>query len=257
MTLLATFTLMARKGRRALSFIVILFFFIPGFGQKPKRSELERMPVDLETDFALSSLPLHARQGATVYLLDPGKGYYIARKGSNGFVCFTVRTEWERGEFRNDLATPISFDAEGARTIFPVYADVEAMRASGKFTAQQIKDTIASRFHKKYYKAPSRPGISYMIAPIMRTYDGSSSEVVTMSIPHYMFYAPYLSESDIGGNSTNGGPLVLGDGGPHGYIIVPAGVTEKAKIIEENKELLKRLADYKSYLKAGEGMGHH
>ncbi|MHA4809013.1 hypothetical protein ACX0G9_12945 [Flavitalea flava] len=29
------------------------------------------MPVSLETDFALSALPAHLREGATVYLLDP------------------------------------------------------------------------------------------------------------------------------------------------------------------------------------------
>ncbi len=120
---------------------------------------LEKMPADLETDFALSALPPQLRSAATVYLLDPEKGFYISRQGTNGFVCFIARTEWEWAEFRQDLATPISYDAEGAKTIMPIYIDVAAMRASGKFTPVQIKDTVIARIKIGYYKAPSRPGI--------------------------------------------------------------------------------------------------
>jgi len=231
----------------------MVFLAVQSFAQK-----LEKMPVDLETDFALSAMPAHVRGGATVYLLDPEKGYYIGKQGTNGFICFVMRTDWEHGEFRNDIATPISYDAEGAKTIWPTYADVEEMRASGKVTAAQMKEMMTERFQKGYYKAPARPGISYMVAPIMRAYDGSSPRVLTMELPHYMFYAPYLSEADIGGNSHDGGPVILGDGkGPHGYIIIPAGAMEKAKITEENKELLKRLTDYRSYFKVESKGSHH
>ena len=55
------------------------------------------MPVDLETDFALSSLPPYVRNDATRYLLDVEKGYYIARQGKNDFICFVLRTQWETG----------------------------------------------------------------------------------------------------------------------------------------------------------------
>ncbi|MGI8950577.1 MAG: hypothetical protein ACR2FN_03220 [Chitinophagaceae bacterium] len=92
------------------------------------------MPVKLEKDFALSARAFHLRNNATVYLLDTQKGYYIAHKGSNGFICFVTRTEWKWGKFRKDVAAAISYDAEGARTIFPVYQDVAAMRASVQTT---------------------------------------------------------------------------------------------------------------------------
>jgi len=65
------------------------------------------MPPDLETDFALSSLPTYIRDSATVYLLDPEKGFYVARQGTNGFICFVLRTYWELAEFRQDLASAI------------------------------------------------------------------------------------------------------------------------------------------------------
>src|SRR6476659_1595875 len=113
----------------------ILFIFtaaLQGLGQTKGDWKLEKMPADLETDFALSALPPQLRDATTVYLLDPDKGYYISRQGTNGFVCFIARTEWEWAEFRQDLATPISYDAEGGKTIMPVYLDVAAMHASGK-----------------------------------------------------------------------------------------------------------------------------
>ena len=40
--------------------------------------KLERMPESLESRYAVSALPPHLRDGATVYLLDPAKGY-VAR----------------------------------------------------------------------------------------------------------------------------------------------------------------------------------
>jgi hypothetical protein len=229
-----------------------------GFCQKLADSKLEKIPADLERDYALSALPPHLRKGATVYLLDPAKGYYMAKKGTNGFICFITRTEWEWGEFRKDLTMPISFDPAGVKAIFPVYQDVAVMRASGKFTARQIKDRVIDRIRKGIYKAPSRPGISYMLAPVMRGYPGNptNNEIMTMSMPHYMFYAPYLNDADIGGDP-NQGPFVsnpensvMGDKkGPYGYIILPAGEAEAAKIVNANSDLLKRLAAYRSYYK--------
>jgi hypothetical protein len=243
----------AKNSQRTLSFFVVVFFSLQSSAQK-----LEKMPIDLETDFALSSMPPHMRAGATVYLLDPEKGYYVGKLGTNGFICFVARTDWEHGEFRNDFAAAISYDAEGAKSIWPTFADVEQMRASGKVTGAELKNIMTERFKKGYYKAPARPGISYMVAPIMRVYNGSSPNMLTMNLPHYMFYAPYISEADIGGNSPSGGPMILGDGkGPHGYIIIPAGEMEKAKIIEENAALLKRLTDYRSYFNVESKGTHH
>jgi hypothetical protein len=254
-----------KKCQKAFSLLIILSVFflslilpVRGFCQKLTDSKLEKMPVDLERDYALSALPPHLRKGATVYLLDPTKGYYPAQKGTNGFICFITRTEWEWGEFRKDLTMPISFDAAGAKAIFPVYQDVAVMRASGNFTAKQIRDIVIDRIRKGIYKAPSRPGISYMLAPVMRGYPGgpTNTQIMTMSMPHYMFYAPYMNNSDIGGDP-NQGPFVnnpdntiIGDKkGPYGYIILPAGEAEQAKIVNASSDLLKRLVAYKSYYK--------
>ena len=256
----------AKKCRGALAVIVLIFIAAQSMAQKAAGWELEKMPVSLETDFALSALPPQLRHNATVYLLDPKKGYYIAHKGSNGFICFVDRTDWEWAEFRQDDAAAIAYDAEGARTIFPVFVDVAAMRATGKFTPLQIKNIVIDRIRKGVYKAPARTGISYMLAPVMRVYPGKPdhNNLMTMNMPHYMFYAPYITNTDIG-NIPDGqadGPVVNNPGAmwlgerksPYGFIILPASPTDKAKIMSENKELLKRLISYKPYFKAAGSM---
>jgi len=236
-----------------------------GHAQQVAGWQLDKMPADLETDLALSALPARLRGGATVFLLDPAKGYYVGRKGTNGFICFITRTNWEWADFRKDLFAPMAYDPEGARTIWPMYRDAAAMRATGKFTPLQVRDTVAGRVRRGYYKAPAREGVSYMLAPIMRVYTGKPGDrtVLTMSMPHYMFYAPYVSNADLGTDpNSDTGPVVLNSGntvlgsgkGPEGYIIMAANAAETTKIMADGQALLKRLATYSPYLKVDGGM---
>jgi hypothetical protein len=252
-------------------FLLTLLFAVAAanarLAAQPATAKLEQMPVALETEYALSALPTHLRGDASVYLLDPKKGLYLARKGNNGFVCFVARTEWEWVEFRDDVAAPISFDAEGARTILPLYIDIEQMRASGQVTPQQLRDTMMSRIRRGYYKAPSRAGISYMLSPIMRVYhdDPRSNKVVTMSMPHVMFYAPWITNKDVGIEDNadhepwliNAGQWLLGFGkSPYGYLIVPVGEAQTHQIREDGKKLVDALAQYNARFVVSE-MDHH
>jgi hypothetical protein len=239
-----------------------------GFAQQIQGWQLEKMPADLETEYALSSLPPRLRNNANVYLLDPTKGYYISRKGTNGFSVFINRTQWELAEFIPDVYTTISYDEEGSKTYLPVYFDVATMRASGKYSPAQIRDTIVQRVKDGIYKAPSRAGISYMLGPINRGRVGDMG-IVNEVMPHYMFYAPRVDNNDIGGAWITGGyqPFAVNSGDNildkshsiFNYIIIAAGETEKAKIMEENKGLLQRLEEYKSIfkIKPGGEMAHH
>jgi hypothetical protein len=247
---------LAKSCRRALSPVVILLAGIQGFGQNYNDWKLERMPADLEKDFALSSLPPRLRDGATVYLLDPNKGYYIARQGTNGFSVFINRTQWEKAEFlQNGPYSAISYDAEGAKIYLPVFFAVAEMRATGKYSPEQIRDTIVRRVNDGTYKGPARAGISYMLCPINRGV--VDKEVINEVMPHYMFYAPRIENKDIGGAWDGGhSPFAINSGdfldkehSIFNLIIVPVGETEKEKIIEENKNLLDRLAAYKPYFK--------
>jgi hypothetical protein len=92
---------------------------------------LNKMPKDLEERYALSALPPHLCEEATVYLLDPARGYMLDRKGTNGFSCFVERIEQERADFRNDVYAAVCFDAEGSEKIVPVWMDTAKMRAEG------------------------------------------------------------------------------------------------------------------------------
>src|SRR5215467_8408585 len=75
-------------GRCTLWVLFIVNTATRGLGQTTDEWKLEKMPAELETDFALSSLPPQLRGAATVYLLDPEKGYVVSKQGTNGFVCF-------------------------------------------------------------------------------------------------------------------------------------------------------------------------
>ena len=226
------------------------------FAQQTNDWQLDKMPQALETDYALSALPPHLRDGATVYLLDPAKGYYMARKGTNGFTAFVERTDWSRGEFLPDMYAPEGFDSIGSKTLVPIFFEIAAMRASGKYTAEQLRDIVVKRVDEGIYKAPPRTGICYMLSPLLRTNNGDG--IGNMVMPHYMFYAPYLNNADIGGGWIPGGhqPFIIGSAGAldkahaiFNYIGIAAGETEKAKIVEDNKDLLARLAAYKPFLK--------
>jgi hypothetical protein len=248
----------AKNCRRPISLVVLflipILFSVQCFGQNTSWL-LDKMPPDLETDFALSALPPRLRDSATVYLLDPAKGYYMARRGTNGFSAYVHRTEWERAEFVQDTYAAISYDAEGAKTYLPVAFAAAEMRASGKYSPLEIRDTILKRVMNGTYKAPSRTGVSYMLGPVLRTHQ-DDGKIVNMVMPHFMFYAPGVDNTDIGGVWDGHTPFAIGNGNildkKHSifnFIIIPAGDMEKGAIIEANIDLLRRLGEYKSCLR--------
>jgi hypothetical protein len=222
--------------------------------------KLEQMPEALEARLALTALPPHLRDGATVYLLDPARGYIVDRRGTNGFSCFVMRTEWmwPQFPFRDDIFVPMSYDEEGSTKMMPVWMDVAQMRARG-LSPKQVYEEIMKGFGNGTYQKPARSGISYMIAPLMRTYPApNATEVVTFSGPHYMFYAPNVRDAAIGGKPFSQYPFILSQGpGPHDVIILLVGETEKAKILTDSSDLLRELCAYRKYLCLNTGIHEH
>ncbi len=222
--------------------------------QTPKAmNKIEPLPRDLEIQLALSALPPHLRDNATVYVLNPDKGFEVARKGTNGFVAFVARTgddtfrgSWPLTEYRDDILYPISFDKAGANAQMRIFFDAAEMQAKGT-SPGELKRIMQERFKKGYYNAPKRAGISYMLSPILRTYFNpeESDGVVTLNIPHVMYYAPNVSNKDIGGGKLGGiYPFVIMPG-PLGYMIQLLGQTETAAITKEYEEMLARLCKIK------------
>jgi hypothetical protein len=211
---------------------------------------IERMPAALETRYALSALPPAMRDQAAVYLLDPAKGYQLARKGASGFTCIVERTAWERADFRNDIYVPLCYDRAGTRTYLKVIMDAAALRAAGMSPAA-LKAEIEKRYRDGTYTPPDKPGLSYMVAPVMRTWMLPDGQVHTMPMVHLMFYAPNLADADIAG--TPGlEPLrafIFEEGLPQQrYMVVFAGEAELARIRSDEKALLSDLCAYRSVL---------
>ena len=226
--------------------------------------KVEPLPRDLEIQLALSALPPHLRDNATVYILNPNKGFEVARKGTNGFHAFVARTgddtfrgSWPLTEYRDDILYPISFDEAGTRAQMRVFFDAAQMQAKGT-PPQELKRIIKDRYKTGYYKAPERAGVSYMLSPILRTYVNpeESDQVYTATVPHVMYYAPNVTNEDIGGAKPEiqfkdtgmyvytPYPFVIMPG-PHGYMIQLVGLTERTVINKGYEEMLARLCKIK------------
>jgi hypothetical protein len=215
---------------------------------------LEPLPRDLEIQLALSALPSHLRDNATVYVLNPAKGFEVARKGTNGFHAFVARTgddtfkgSWPFTEYRSDILYPIAFDQAGSKAQMRVFFDAAEMQAKGT-PPGELKRIIQDRHKAGLYRAPERAGVSYMLSPVLRTYVSpeESDRVITSNFPHVMYYAPDISNEDIGGGKPGGmEPFVILQG-HHGYMIQPLGVTERAAINKVYAEMLARLCNIKA-----------
>jgi len=217
------------------------------------RGPLEKMPRSLEVRLALSALPPALRENAAVYVLDPAKGYILDHAGANGQNCFVGRTEWKFADYRNDVYDPICYDAVGANNHMRVWFDVAELRAKG-VDPEAMKKEIESRFRAGAYKAPNRPGFSYMTAPLMRSYMSldpkDTDSVATMSMPHIMYYAPNVVSAEAGGMPCPPCapyPFVF-ETGPHGYMIQRLGDGEAAKIVADEAGLVSDLCSYRSAL---------
>ena len=148
--------------------------------------------------------------------------------------------------YRDDILYPISFDSAGVKAQMRVFFDAAEMQAKGT-PPEELKRIMKDRYKTGYYKAPERAGISYMVSPVLRTYfnPDESDGVVTLNIPHVMYYAPNVSNEDIGGGKLGGMyPFVIMQG-PHGYIIQLLGLTERAAVNKEYEEMLGRLCKIK------------
>ncbi len=241
-----------RTFQTIVAIVVLLFAFIASAENK-QVNKIEPLPRDLEIQLALSALPAHVRDNATVYVLNPDKGFEVARKGTNGFHAFVARTgddafrgSWPLTEYRDDILYPISFDAAGAKEQMRVFFDAAEMQAKGT-PPGELKKIIKDRYKAGFYKAPERAGISYMLSPILRTYFNpeESDRVITINYPHVMYYAPDVSKEDIGGGKLGGTyPFVILHG-PHGYFIQPIDLTEREAINKEYAEMLARLCKIK------------
>ena len=217
--------------------------------------ELVELPLDLEVELALSALPEELQAEATIYVRDPERGFVVHREGSNGWATFVARTsvrfygaDWEY-DYPSDQIIPQAHDAVGMAHHVVPYFDIEKMRIQG-VPAAQAKARIRARFADGTYTAPDQGGMSYMLAPIHRAYmqPTASDLVATVSFPHYMPYAPHMSEAAIGAMDPHRRSGILGhgeqDSGPHGYLYFMVQPDQADAIRAKYADLLTQLCEH-------------
>jgi hypothetical protein len=171
-------------------------------------------PRDQEIALALSAAPESLRQDAGVYVLTPG-GFVRARASRNGFTCI-VNRDGPGNE------KPTCYDAVGTKRIVPVDLVVGKLLLQGVPQAK-IEAQILAGYRSGSYHVADRPGVAYMLSDHNWDHDPSTGKTIVFP-PHVMFYAPYMTNKDIGskGDFAYGLPSI-GYRGPLGVIIVPCG----------------------------------
>jgi hypothetical protein len=111
------------KVKAVAAIVTIILIGISALPSQATETTIAPMPAELETRFALSAMPPVLRDKATVYLLDPKKGYQLSRLGASGLTCLVERTVWEWIDARNDLYIPLCYDAVGNKAHLRVIMD--------------------------------------------------------------------------------------------------------------------------------------
>jgi hypothetical protein len=178
-----------------------------------------------EIELALKAAPIHLRNGATVYTFGR-RGYEKARTGTNGFNCLVNRDGTQNGA---QSVYPTCWDPEGSRTILPAMLRVGELIAQGK-SAAEIERDIEEGFNQGRFHSPVKTGIAYMLAGDVKFDPKTGQFGATEFPPHYMIYAPGVTNADIGVSNealktTPGLPFVYSGysgGSRTAYIIVMA-----------------------------------
>lgn len=200
---------------------VLLFTAVPILAAAAAADEWRPQPLprDAEIAAALEACPPVLRQSAGVWVLTSG-GYELARPSGNGFHAVVERSQ-------PDAFEPQCLDAEGSRTTLREILLTGDLRMGGRPPAE-IERELARAWEDGRLRAPRRPGIDYMLSTRNRV-PVAPDRVISYG-PHVMFYAPYLSNEDVGGDPTgDGSPVfVVNEGRPSAYVIVPVGRADDA-----------------------------
>ncbi len=235
--------------------VVTIGLVVVGLGApEVATGQMVPLPQDLEVQLALSALPAHLRDDATIYVLDPKAGYTVFKEGSNGFVALVGRTstrfyqaDWDYA-YPTDQLIPMAYDAVGMEFHLKPWFDLARMRAEGA-SPSDAKERLRAGFTDGTYRAPNKGGISYMLSPIHRAYLAPevSGEIFTVSFPHYMPYAPHVTGKQLGNFDPTAGPFALNHGqhgaGPHGYLVFMLPVGQIAEVRTEYANLLAELCE--------------
>src|SRR5215813_15006258 len=204
--------------------LILMAIAGPAAAQYPALSEYQ-MTRDAEIALAKSAAPANVSSRATIKVLTPS-GYQVVREGENGFVCMVLRgwaaPTYTPAQFRDlvydpKVRAPICFDPEATRTVKPYY-DLRAKLGMQGQTPDQIADALQAAYVKG--ELPKRDGVSF-------AYMWSADQYLFSAVghwhPHMMVFAPYYTNSMVGGNEFGSPlPVVSDDAGtPFTVVVIP------------------------------------
>lgn len=185
---------------------------------------IEDYLADHENDeiaIARSAAPAHISDEATVLVLQTS-GYQEVRKGTNGFVCLVERSWGGKlhyvGVFWDPaVRSPNCYNAEGARTVLPMYLLRTQLVLEGKGRSEigaRLNEAIASG----ELSVPVGAAMSYMMSGAQYLHPD-----IGRWLPHIMIWMPYTSQEDWGPNALAGNdPVVFRNpGGPYAMVVIP------------------------------------
>jgi len=172
------------------------------------------LSAECEIAVARSAAPERLRAAASVYVLGDGR-YVKAIDGDGALTCIVERNHPES-------LIPQCFDRNGIESVLPAIIDRSLMALRG-VPAEEIDETSAAKMEHGEFNALPGPGVSYMMSAYNYVYVPSASRLLTVP-PHVMFYAPNVTNDDIGGSFesmvTNMGTPFVFNPGPQGYMLV-------------------------------------
>jgi hypothetical protein len=173
----------------------------------------ELMDRQREITLALSACPPALAAKAGVYVLEKS-GYVKVRDSENGFTAIV-------GHLLPNSVEPQCMSAEAARTHIPPILKVAELRAQGKSPAE-IKSFMADAFAKGVFPPVTKLSVDYMLSPENLPPSDAGAGVPEHYPPHVMFFAPGVTNADLGVDGSDDGiALVAAEGTPQAIIIVP------------------------------------
>lgn len=173
-----------------------------------------------EIALALSACPPSVASKAAVYVLG-NSGYVRVRDSDNGFTAIVEHT-------LPNSVEPMCMNAEAARTHLSPILKIAELRAQHK-SSEEIKRIMADAYAKGIFPQPTGLGIDYMLSTenLVPSFKGG----VAPYPPHVMFFAPGMTNAELGADVTlgpEGNPtapaFVVYEGTPQAIIIVPVEV---------------------------------
>ena len=140
-----------------------------------------------EIALARSAAPKSISQNAEILVLGP-RGYHVAVKGTNGFVCVVERSwmlPFDNPEFWNpQVRLPLCMNSPGARMNVPLTFKTTELALKG-LSATEISSAIKAAFGKNELPLPEPGSMCYMMSK-QQNFGPKTGN----ADPHLMFWFP-------------------------------------------------------------------